>query len=55
MVFDIDVLIAFADGDNQSNKKEDLGWVSQFRKFLGLMLNQVLGEKCKDHVKGGVR
>lgn len=51
MVFDIDVLIAFADGDNQSNKKDDLGWVSQFRKFLGLMLNQVLGENAKIMLK----
>src|SRR5688500_5855949 len=51
MVFDIDVLIAFADGDNQSNKKDDLGWVSQFRKFLGLMLNQVLGENARIMLK----
>lgn len=47
MVFDIDVLIVFADGDNQSTKSEEPGWVSQFRKFLGLMLNQVLGENAK--------
>ncbi len=51
MAFDIDVLIVFADGDNQSNKKDDLGWVSQFRKFLGLMLNQVLGENAKIMLK----
>lgn len=50
MVFDIDVLIVFADGDNQSNKNE-LGWVSQFKKFLELMLNQVLGEKSKIMLK----
>jgi hypothetical protein len=52
MGFDIDVLIVFADGDNQSNKKEDLGWVAQFRKFLGLMLNQVLGDNSKIMLKG---
>lgn len=46
MAFDIDVLIVFADKDNNANKSE-LGWVSQFKKFLELMLNQVLGEKSK--------
>lgn len=51
MVFDIDVLIVFADGDNQSLKKNDLGWVSQFKKFLGLMLNQVLGENANIMLK----
>lgn len=51
MVFDIDVLIVFADRDNESTKKDDLGWVSQFRKFLGLMLNQVLGENAKIMLK----
>jgi hypothetical protein len=50
MTFDIDVLIAFAEGDDQSNKNE-LGWVSQFKKFLELMLNQVLGEKSKIMLK----
>ena len=44
MAFDIDVLIVFAEKDNAANKNE-LGWVSQFKKFLELMLNQVLGEK----------
>ncbi len=51
MTFDIDVLIVFADSDNQSGKNEDLGWVSQFRRFLGLMLNQVLGEKANIMLK----
>lgn len=46
MAFDIDVLIVFADKDNEA-KKTELGWVSQFKKFLELMLNQVLGEKSK--------
>ena len=51
MVFDIDILIVFADSDNQSNDKTELGWVSQFKKFLGLMLNQVLGEKANVMLK----
>jgi len=44
MKFDIDVLIIFADKDNDAGKGQ-LGWASQFKKFLELMLNQVLGEK----------
>jgi hypothetical protein len=52
MAFDIDVLIVFADSDNQPGKKSELGWVSQFSKFLGLMLNQVLGENSKIMLKG---
>jgi hypothetical protein len=50
MVFDIDVLIVFAEKDNDANKNE-LGWASQFKKFLELMLNQVLGEKSKIMLK----
>jgi hypothetical protein len=50
MVFDIDVLIVFAERDNDANKNE-LGWVSQFKKFLELMLNQVLGEKSRIMLK----
>ncbi len=45
MVFEIDVLIAFADRDNETTLKNEPGWVSQFKKFLELMLTQVLGEK----------
>jgi hypothetical protein len=41
---EIDVLIVFADKDNETGKTA-IGWVSQFKKFLELMLNQVLGEK----------
>jgi hypothetical protein len=44
MKADIDVLIVFADKDNETGKTT-IGWVSQFKKFLELMLNQVLGEK----------
>src|SRR5262245_23924856 len=46
MKFDIDVLIAFAEKDNEAAKNEP-GWVTQFKKFLELMLNQVLGEKSR--------
>lgn len=46
MKFDIDVLIAFAEKDNEALKNEP-GWVTQFKKFLELMLNQVLGEKSR--------
>src|SRR6266850_5909246 len=45
MALDIDVLIHFADKDNDMAKKTDTGWVTQFRKFLELMLYQVLGTK----------
>ncbi len=40
---DIDVLIIFAYNDNETAKSE-LGWVSQFKKFLEFMLIQVTGE-----------
>jgi hypothetical protein len=46
MNFEIDVLILFADHDNESQKGQT-GWVTQFKKFLELMLMQVLGEKPK--------
>lgn len=42
---DIDVLITFAEKDNETSKKSEQGWVTQFRKFLELMLFQVLGSK----------
>jgi hypothetical protein len=45
MVFDIDVLIVFADRDNETPNKNEQGWVGQFKKFLDLMLTQVLGKK----------
>jgi hypothetical protein len=52
MVSDIDVLIVFADRDNETTNKTELGWVSQFKKFLELMLTQVLGEKPNVMIKG---
>lgn len=51
MPFDIDVLIIFADRDNETENKAVLGWVSQFKKFLELMLTQVLGDKPKVMLK----
>jgi hypothetical protein len=47
MTYDIDVLITFAEKDNESGGKNEIGWVSQFKKFLDLMLLQVLGEQAK--------
>lgn len=52
MAFEIDVLITFADKDNETPKKNDIGWVTQFKKFLELMLYQVLGEKPNILLKG---
>ena len=45
MAYDIDVLITFAEKDNETGKKNEIGWVTQFKKFLDLMLYQVLGEQ----------
>jgi hypothetical protein len=45
MAFEIDVLITFAEKDNETSQKNEQGWVSQFKKFLELMLLQVLGNK----------
>lgn len=45
MTFDVDVLITFAQKDNETGSRNDTGWVTQFKKFLELMLFQVLGTK----------
>jgi hypothetical protein len=44
MKFDVDVLIIYSDKDNEAPKGQ-AGWVTQFKKFLDLMLSQVLGQK----------
>jgi hypothetical protein len=44
MNFDVDVLIIYSDKDNESPQGQ-AGWVTQFKKFLDLMLSQVLGQK----------
>jgi hypothetical protein len=51
MSFEIDVLIVFADKDNETTVNHEQGWVSQFKKFLELMLAQVLGDKPKVMLK----
>ena len=45
MPFEIDVLVTYAEKDNEVAKKSEQGWVTQFKKFLELMLLQVLGTK----------
>jgi hypothetical protein len=52
MALDIDILILFADADNEPSSNSDTAWVSQFKKFLEFMLNQVLNEKPKILLKG---
>jgi len=52
MAFEIDALIIFADHDNETTGQTEIGWVSQFKKFLELMLAQVLGEKPNILLKG---
>jgi hypothetical protein len=44
MNFEIDVLLIFSDKDNETEQGQN-GWVTQFKKFLDLMLTQVLGSK----------
>lgn len=45
MKYDIDVLLVYAQADNQPLNNEEKGWVSQFKKFLEMMLEQVSGTK----------
>ncbi len=52
MRFDIDILVIFADADNAQTEKNDVGWVTQFKKFLEFTLIQVLGEKPNIMLKG---
>lgn len=44
MNLEIDVLIIYADKDNETLQGQQ-GWATQFKKFLELMLTQVLGSK----------
>lgn len=44
MAFEIDILITYADNDNHAADRGN-GWVTDFKRFLELMLLQVLGEK----------
>src|SRR5688572_23396247 len=52
MALDIDILIVFADADNEPSAGNEVGWVSQFKNFLEFMLSQVLTEKPKILLKG---
>ncbi len=52
MALDIDILIVFADADNEPSGDGEAGWVSQFKNFLEFMLSQVLTEKPKILLKG---
>ncbi|MCG8390260.1 MAG: hypothetical protein MJA30_32225 [Cytophagales bacterium] len=58
MAYEIDVLIAYADADNHSTESNN-GWIEDFKKFLELMLVQVLGSDTNvllksehDHIAG---
>lgn len=52
MPLEIDVLIIYADRDDEAQAKADLGWVSQFKKFLEYMLGQIVGSKPNVMLKG---
>lgn len=52
MPFEIDILILFADADNEPSPDGKEGWVSQFRKFLEFMFTQVLDVNPKVLLKG---
>lgn len=52
MSSDIDILIVFADADNEQSGENATPWVLQFRKFLEFMLTQVMNEKPKILLKG---
>ncbi|MDH5604283.1 MAG: DUF4062 domain-containing protein [Cyclobacteriaceae bacterium] len=45
MAYSIDVLITYAEADNQPATQNSEGWVDKFKVFLELMLEQVLGKK----------
>ncbi|MFM7853496.1 MAG: hypothetical protein ACKO96_16635, partial [Flammeovirgaceae bacterium] len=45
MAYTIDILITYAEKDNQVIREGELGWVTQFKRFLESMLLQVLGNK----------
>lgn len=51
MANEIDILIIHADQDNEKSNLNEAGWVAQFKKFLELMLSQVMGSKPNIMVK----
>jgi hypothetical protein len=57
MKFEYDILINYSDTDNSKEGSNELGWVENFQRFLGLMLFQIMGRKPtiliksdKDHI-----
>lgn len=48
MAFEIDVLIIFSEADNT---EQNGFWVTQFKRFLNVMLTQVLGEQANIQLK----
>jgi hypothetical protein len=42
---EVDILICYSEADNRENEFQDSGWVSNFKRFLEMMLSQILGEK----------
>lgn len=51
MAFDIDILIVYSEEDNSSTSNTGKGWVTDFKRFLEMMLTQVLGEKPNVRLK----
>lgn len=45
MAFDIDILIVYSENDNQQASDTGNGWITDFKRFLEMMLTQVLGDK----------
>ncbi|MFM7488164.1 MAG: hypothetical protein ACKOC0_05440 [Cytophagales bacterium] len=45
MAYEIDVLVTYTEKDNAPPENNAQGWVTQFKKYLELMLLQVLGTK----------
>jgi hypothetical protein len=52
MPFEIDVLIIYADRDNEPSGTSEMGWIMQFKNFLEILLEQVSGKKPAILLKG---
>jgi hypothetical protein len=42
---EIDVLICYSENDNRLGQYQDSGWITNFKRFIEMMLSQILGEK----------
>lgn len=51
MAFDIDILIVYSEEDNNVTSNTGNGWITDFKRFLEMMLIQVLGEKPNIRIK----